>query len=195
MFHPLDHPCGPPLDSLQQAHVSPVLGVQSWTQDSRWGLTRAEYRGRIPSLDLLAMLLLMQPRAQLAFWAARAHCCVILSFLSTSTLTSFSAGLLSIHSLPNLSLCLGLPRPMCRTLHLALLNFLMFAQAHISSQSRSLWMAFHCSTEEKQKYSYWQWKKGLCKYNISLSRQRLNRPVVSLQSESLIFHLCSPVPR
>ena len=30
-------------------------------------------RGRITSLALLAMLLLMQPRIQLAFWAARAH--------------------------------------------------------------------------------------------------------------------------
>jgi len=28
-------------------------------QDSRWGLTRVEQRGRIPSLDLLATLLLL----------------------------------------------------------------------------------------------------------------------------------------
>ena len=34
----------------------------------------AEQRGRIPSLTLLAMLLWMQPRIQLGFWAARAHC-------------------------------------------------------------------------------------------------------------------------
>jgi len=30
-----------------------------------------EQRGRIPSLDLLAMLHLMQPRIPLAFWAGR----------------------------------------------------------------------------------------------------------------------------
>ena len=36
-------------------------GLQSWTQDSRWGLTRVEQRGRITSLALLATLLLMQP--------------------------------------------------------------------------------------------------------------------------------------
>ncbi|CAM9462403.1 unnamed protein product, partial [Bubo scandiacus] len=32
----------------------------------RWGLTRAEQRGRIPSLDLLFMFLVMQPRTRLA---------------------------------------------------------------------------------------------------------------------------------
>ena len=31
---------------------------------------RAEWKGKITSLDLLAMLLLMQPRIRLAFWAA-----------------------------------------------------------------------------------------------------------------------------
>ncbi|KAK4824609.1 LOW QUALITY PROTEIN: hypothetical protein QYF61_016878 [Mycteria americana] len=35
-------------------------------QYSRWGLTRAEQRGRISSLDLLATLLLMQPRVWLS---------------------------------------------------------------------------------------------------------------------------------
>ena len=47
------------MDLLQQLHVLPVLGLQSWMQDSRWGLTRAEQRGRINSLDLLDTLLLM----------------------------------------------------------------------------------------------------------------------------------------
>jgi len=42
-------------------------------EDSRWGLTRAEQRGRITSLDLLATLLFMQPRIQLAFWDANAQ--------------------------------------------------------------------------------------------------------------------------
>ncbi|CAN0071273.1 unnamed protein product, partial [Bubo scandiacus] len=35
----------------------------------------------------------------------------------------------------------GIAQPMCRTLHLALLNFMRFAQAHLSSLSRPLWMA------------------------------------------------------
>ena len=68
------------------------------------------------------MLLLMQPRIRLAFWAASAHCPVLLSS-SASTPKSFSSGLLSIHSLPSLYLCLGLSWPRCRTLHLAMLNF------------------------------------------------------------------------
>jgi len=38
-------------------------------QDSQRGLTRAEQRGRIPSLALLATLLGIQPRIRLTFWA------------------------------------------------------------------------------------------------------------------------------
>ena len=110
-------------------------------QDSRWALTRAEQSGRIPSLDLMPTLLVMQPRIQLAFWAASAHWWLMSGFSSTSTAKSFLAGLLSIHSLPSLYLCLRLPQPMCRALHLALLNFVSFAQAHCLSLSGSLWMA------------------------------------------------------
>ncbi|KAK4832903.1 hypothetical protein QYF61_026546 [Mycteria americana] len=67
-------------------------GPQTQMQYPRWGLTRVEQRGRITSLDLLVTLLLMQPRIQLAFWAASAHCRVLLSFLSTNTPKSFSSG-------------------------------------------------------------------------------------------------------
>ena len=116
-------------------------GLQSWTQDSRWDLTRAEQRRRIPSLDLLATLLLMQPRIQLAFWDLNTHCQVLLSFSLANTPKSFLVGLLSIHSPPSLHLFLVLPWPMCWTLHLALLNFMRFTQAHLSSLSRSLWVA------------------------------------------------------
>ena len=41
--------------------------------------------GRITSLDLLAALLLVQPRIWLAFWAARVHCWFTSSLPSTST--------------------------------------------------------------------------------------------------------------
>ena len=111
MFHPSHHFCGPSLDPLQQVHVPPVPGLQSWTQDSTWGLTSAEQRGRITSLDLLAMLLLIQPRIQLPFWVARPHCHVMLSFLSTSTPKSFSSGLLPILSVSCLYLCWDCPHP------------------------------------------------------------------------------------
>jgi len=61
--------------------------------------SRAEQRGRIPSLNLLATLLLMQPRTRLAFWAVSAHWWLMSNFSSTTILKSFSAWRLSIHSL------------------------------------------------------------------------------------------------
>jgi len=65
------------------------------SQDSRWGLARAKQRGRIPSLDMLATLLEMQSRIWLAFWAASAHCWVMLSFwVNQQPPKSFLAGLL-----------------------------------------------------------------------------------------------------
>jgi len=73
-------------------------------------------------------------------WAAASPLTVMLSFSSTSIPKS-SSGLLSIHSPPSLDLSLGCPRPVCRTLPLALLNFRRFAWAHLSSLPRSLWMA------------------------------------------------------
>ena len=76
------------------------------------------------------MLLLMQPRIQLAVWAVSAHCQVVLSFLSTSSLKCCSSSLLSIPSSPSLYLCLGLPWPRCRTLHLASFNTMRFTQAY-----------------------------------------------------------------
>ncbi|KAK4829642.1 hypothetical protein QYF61_005935 [Mycteria americana] len=109
VFQPSDHLHGPPLDSLQQLHVLLVLRAPELDAALQGGLTRAEQRGRIPSLALLATLLWMQPRIRLAFWAASAHCQVMLSFSSTNTPKSFSSGLPSIPSLPSLYLCLGLP--------------------------------------------------------------------------------------
>ena len=62
VLQPSDHLSGPPLDPLQELHVLPVLGAQAWMQYSRRGLTRAEQRGTITSLSLLATPFLMQPR-------------------------------------------------------------------------------------------------------------------------------------
>ncbi|XP_068782109.1 uncharacterized protein [Struthio camelus] len=112
-------------------------GAQHWTQDSRCGLIRAEERGRITSLDLLATLCLMHPRRPLAFLAARAHCCLMLN-LSTRTPRSFSAELLSSRSAPSLDWCLGFFLPTCRTLPLPWWNFMRFLSAQLSSLSRSL---------------------------------------------------------
>ena len=58
---------------------TPCPSSQNWMQYSRWGLMTAEQMGRITSLDLLVTLLLMQPRIQVAFWAASAPCLLMLS--------------------------------------------------------------------------------------------------------------------
>ena len=52
VYYLLDHFCGPPLDVLQEVHVSPVF-------------------------TLLATLFSLQPRIQLAFWAVREHCWLV----------------------------------------------------------------------------------------------------------------------
>jgi len=104
-----------------------------------------EQRGRIISLDLLVTHILMQLGIWLAFWAASTHCQLTLSFSSTNTPKSFSSGLLSSHSPLKLYLCLGLPQPARRTLHLALVNFMRQAWSHLSSLSRFLWIASHPS--------------------------------------------------
>lgn len=48
-------------------------GAQNWMQHSRFGLTHPEWKERIISLDLLVILLLMQPKIPLAFIAARTY--------------------------------------------------------------------------------------------------------------------------
>ena len=111
---------------------------------------RAEQRGRITSLDLLATLLLMQSRVWFSLWAASTHCRLMLGLSSIKTLKSFSSGLPSCHSLPNLYLCLGFPQPRCRTFYFFLLNSGRLAWPHLLSLSWSLWMASLPSTVSTQ---------------------------------------------
>ena len=54
-----------------------------------------EYREKITSLDLLAMLCLMQPRRLLVFLAAKVHCWLMVNLVSIRSPRSFSAKLLS----------------------------------------------------------------------------------------------------
>ncbi|KAK4815290.1 hypothetical protein QYF61_026195 [Mycteria americana] len=114
VLQPSDHFCGPPLDPLQQVHVFPVL--------------------RAPELDTAL-------QDTVGFLGCK---CILpghVELFIHHLPQSFSSGLLSIHSPPSLYLCLALPQPMCRTLHLALLKLMRFTWAHLSSLSRSLWMA------------------------------------------------------
>lgn len=97
----------------------------------------------IISLDLLALFLLLQPKKWLAFWAASRQCWLILFSINQHPKV-ISSALLSVYSLPNLYLCLKFPTR--RTLHLALLNFMKFANGKLSSLSRFLCRAFYPSS-------------------------------------------------
>lgn len=67
----------------------------NWTQCSWHVLTSAEQRGRILSLDLLAMLSLAQRRIPFTFFATRARFWLVFNLVSTRTRRAFSAELLS----------------------------------------------------------------------------------------------------
>ncbi|KAK4819077.1 hypothetical protein QYF61_025310 [Mycteria americana] len=62
VLQPTDHLHGPPLDSLQQLHVLLMLGTPELDAVLQVGPHQHGAEGRITSLDLLATLLLMQPR-------------------------------------------------------------------------------------------------------------------------------------
>lgn len=84
----------------------------------------------------------MKARVLLIFWAAPTCCWLMLSVSATRTSKSFSAKLLPGSSSPRLYTYLGFLQHKCNTLHLAVLNLITFMWAHLSSVSRSLWMAF-----------------------------------------------------
>lgn len=67
------------------------------TQYCRWGSHDSRVGWKIASFDLLALILLMQPRIQIAFWAASSHCQLTFRFSATNSPKS-SAELPSIHS-------------------------------------------------------------------------------------------------
>lgn len=115
------------LDPFHYIRVSPILETQSWTHCS--SLTGAVYRGRITSLDLLAILCLMQLRIPLAFLAARAHC-LLMSRVVSPPLCPHVLCCRAAFQLggPSMSWCLCLFLPRCRTL----LNFVRFLSAHCS---------------------------------------------------------------
>jgi len=108
---PGSHPTSPHFNSS----LSLYWGPQTWMQYSRWGLRRAEKRTIIP-LPLLATPL-MQPRVQLASWAASIRCWFVSSFSSIRTPKFFSTGLLSVSSSPTLYSYLRLHQLKCNTLH------------------------------------------------------------------------------
>ena len=85
MLEALSSLCNVLLDSLPYAHVGLVLENPELDRGLQMCLIRAEQKGRITSLDLLARLCLVQPRMPLDFFAARAHCWLMFNFLSTGS--------------------------------------------------------------------------------------------------------------
>lgn len=62
MLQSLSHLCCPPLGLLQDLYIPLVLRSPDWTEHSKCGCARAEWRGKVSSLTLLTMLFLMHPR-------------------------------------------------------------------------------------------------------------------------------------
>lgn len=114
-------------------------GAHSWKQYSRCGITSAEQRWRITSINFLAILCIVQPRLLLAFLSVRACCWLMFNLVFTRTPTSFSARLHCSCVAPNTCWCLGLFLPRYRTLHF-LLNIMRCLSAHFSSLWRSIRM-------------------------------------------------------
>lgn len=75
LFQPSDHLYSPPLGLLSRSVSFLSWGTQSHMQHYRWSLMRAEWKGRITFLNLLATVLWMQP---MIWWAASAHCQLVI---------------------------------------------------------------------------------------------------------------------
>lgn len=101
--------CGPSLGSLSYACVCVEMWSPKLDPALELCLTRAEQRERITSLNLLAMLFLMQTRRLPGFFAARVH-----RWLTVS-LVLFSARLLCSWSAPQPVLVRGVipPQVLC----------------------------------------------------------------------------------
>jgi len=108
VLQPSEHLHGSHLGLSNNCGLFSYWRPQARTQCCRWGLTRAEQRGTITSLSLLATPLLMQPGIRVALQAASADCWLMSSFLFITIPKSFSAGLLSMNSSLNLWTCLAL---------------------------------------------------------------------------------------
>ena len=86
LLQSLNHLFGPALDWLQYVYSSLILRSPDLDPELQVCLTSAEQRGRIISFKWLATSLLVQPRLLLSFFLARAHCWLMVNFLSTTML-------------------------------------------------------------------------------------------------------------
>jgi len=82
-------------------------GLHIWMHYSRWGLTSAEQRGRITSLELLATLLPTQTQDTVGFLGCEGTLLAHVQLPCTSISKSFSARLCSVSFIPQLVLIAG----------------------------------------------------------------------------------------
>lgn len=95
------HPfCGSPLSALSCTGDPSPVGITP----GEW-FRKAEKSSRISSLDMMAVLLLMQPRMCFTFQAASAHCWFISNYSPISIPKSLFVGLISNYSSPSLYQC------------------------------------------------------------------------------------------
>ena len=142
MLWPFDHLLWPSSGPLQQLHIFPVLEAPDLDVIPLDGAPWGQSRGK-QSPPCLTTPFLMELRIPLAFWAASAHCWFMLSFSSARTPKSISALLISRISSFSLCIYMGLSWPKCKTVHFALLDFLMVTRlTYWVYQGLSGWHAF-----------------------------------------------------
>jgi len=90
---------------------------QSWMLYSRWALTQSGLEGQNHLTRPAGYTSLDAAQDMVGFLGCVSTLLGHVELYFNQTLKSFSSGLLSIHSLPSLYLCLELPRPMCLGLH------------------------------------------------------------------------------
>lgn len=126
--------------------------AQKWMQNSRCGLTSAEYWGRITSVNLLEVFCLMQCRKLLAFFALRVHWCLMDNLLSNRIPWSFLTSLLSSWSVRHVLVPFLKVRG--KTLHLPFLIFMrslfspLLQPVYVKHQIKS--RKIRCSTTRNQ---------------------------------------------
>ena len=126
--------------ALTDSHLSCHKDSPFRMQYSKWGLTSVDQGGRITSLNLLTMLLLMRPRIWLAFWAEGTLLAHVQFAIHKYSQVLFSRAVLNPFIL-QLVLIVGFATSQLKTLHLDLLNLMRFTWVYCLSLSRYFWMA------------------------------------------------------
>ena len=119
------------------------------------------------------MFFVMQSRRLLAALATGTQCWFTFILL-TSTHSSFSSKVLSIHLVPNVYWCLAFFLPRWRIWHLLLLKFMRSLLAHFSRLLRSIWMGAQSSDLSTTSPSFVSSPNSLRVYSDLSSKSLMN---------------------